>query len=41
LTIGESQALVTKHLAQHLGFFSLVGDHRLLMPVDPAREHQQ
>jgi len=22
------------------GFFSLVGDNRLLMPVDPAGEHQ-
>jgi hypothetical protein len=40
LAIGESQALATKHLAQHFGFFSLVGDHRLLMSVDPAREHQ-
>ena len=40
LTIGESQALATKHLAQHLGFFSLVGDNRLLMSVDPTREHQ-
>jgi hypothetical protein len=41
LAIGESQALATKHLAQHLGFFSLVRDNRLLMSVDPACEHQQ
>jgi hypothetical protein len=41
LTIGDSQALATEHLAQHLGFFSLVGDHRLLTPVDPAGKRQQ
>jgi hypothetical protein len=41
LTTGESQTLTTKHLAQHLGFFSLVGDNRLLMSVDPTGKHQQ
>jgi hypothetical protein len=40
LTVGESQTLATKHLAQHLGFFSLVRDNRLLMLIDPARKHQ-
>jgi hypothetical protein len=41
LFIGESQTLAAKHLAQHPDLFFLVRDNRLLVSVDPAREHQR